>query len=319
MANTKSAQNNDWFRSSQQYWDTWFEAQRKTFGEQPSGFQAPWAEFFKEWQNTVSRTQSSNNTEQFQQYFAKAGETYLNMMQQFYQGTGQAKPLDQMAKEWTDGLQKFFSGAFQTNTQPFDPADIYTKWTSGFQPQQAQDPFAAFDPLGFFASMPGIGYTREKQEKLNHLYQQWAEYESKSRAYNAGMAKVGMEAVQKFQEYLASPPKDAEPLKSLKEVYAKWVDVCEEIYARYAMTEEYTKLYGEVVNALMTFKKQQNKMTDDMMDQFNLPTRQEVDSLHERLHALRREVAELKAALKPKPAAAAPKAEKPAKKGKKKS
>lgn len=298
MATAKSTPNNDWLHAQQQYWNTWLDAQRKTFGAQPeaSGFQAPWTDFFKEWQNAISGTQSSGDTGQFQQYFAKAGETYMNMMQQFYQGTGQAKPTDQMAKEWIDSLQKFFSGAFQANTQPFDAATL-------------------IDPLGFYASMPGIGYSREKQEQLNHFYQQYVEYERKSRAYNAGMSKVGMEAVQKFQAFLASPPENQEPLQSLKEVYTKWVDICEEIYAKYAMTEEYARLYGETVNALMTFKKQQNKMTDDMMEQMNLPTRQEIDSLHKTVHRLKRDIVELKAALNPSLKTAPAK---PASKGKKK-
>jgi class III poly(R)-hydroxyalkanoic acid synthase PhaE subunit len=241
----------------------------------------------------------------YQQYFAKTGETYLNMMQQFYQGTGQAKSTEQMTREWTENMQKFFTGAAQTG----------------------KDPFTALDPLNFFASFPGIGYTREKQEQLNHLYQQWSDYEAKSREYSASMAKVGLEAVQKFQEYVANPPAGTAPLTSLKEVYAKWVDICEVIYAKYAMSEEYTRVYGEVVNALMAFKKQQSKITDELLDQFNLPTRAELDSLHQRMHELKREVMALKAAAKQPRTAAAPAAEKrapkapsapTAKKGKKK-
>lgn len=312
MAPASSAQqNNDWLNSQQQYWDGWFEQQRKFFGTAaaPSGFQGPqaqWAELLKTWQTTLSgKEPPASDMHAFQQYFTKAGESYLNMMQQFYQGTGQAKPVDQMTKEWTDNLQKFFSAA-QTGNMAGNMG-------------AAKDPFSAFDPLNFFASIPGIGYTREKQEQLNHLYQQWQEYEAKSRDYTASLSKVGLEAVQKFQEYVANPPKDAEPLTSLKEVYTKWVDICEGIYAKYAMTEEYTTLYGEVVNALMSFKKQQSKIVDDAMDQFNLPTRAEVDSLHQRMHDLRREVAAVKAALKqPKAAAAAKPAVKTAKKGKKK-
>ncbi len=305
MANAQSAQNNDWLKSQQQYWDGWFEQQRKIFGGQwegATGGNEPWAELLKEWQNALSGGQPSANTDQFQQYFAKAGETYMNMLQQFYQATGQSKPVEQMTQEWTETLQKFFAGAFQANTQPFD---VSKAWSFAQNPAAGKDFLSSMDPLGTFTSMPGIGYSREKQEQLNHLYQQWVEYDRKSRAYNAGMAKVGMEAVQKFQAYLANPPENQEPLKSLKEIYVKWVDVCEDIYARYAMSEEYTSLYGEVVNALMKFKKQQNKLTDDMMDELNLPTRVEVDSLHERLHAVRRDniqlkkdVAELKAALK---------------------
>jgi len=292
---TASAQ--DWLKGQQQYWDSWFDQQRKFFGGESQGAgasfagpQGQWAELLKVWQSAVSGTgQNAPDLGAFQQQFTKAGETYLNMMQQFYQGTGQAKTLEQMTKEWAESLQKFFSGAV-------DGKGFSANGFSGF----AKDPLSAVDPLNFFASFPGIGYTREKQEQLSHLYQQWSEFEAKFREYNNSMGKVGLEAVQKFQAYVANPPQDAAPLTSLKEVYAKWVDICEEIYAKYAMTEEYTTVYGEVVNALMGFKKQQSKMLDDAMDQLNLPTRAEVDSLHERLHALRREVAALKAELKPK-------------------
>lgn len=326
-------QNKDWFGTQQQYWDAWFDQQRKFFGGQgqtaPSGMQGPWADFFKEWQDTVFSGGKAANTEAFGQYFAKAGEQYLNMMQQFYQATGQAKPLDQMTKEWTDTLQKFFSGAFQANSQPFDVSGAYqsfmdsaAKMGQGLAPgfQSGKNPFSNFDPLGSFTSMPGLGYTREKQDELNRLYHQWVEYQQKSRAYDAAMSKVGLDAVRKFQEFLANPPEGQEPLKSLKEIYTKWVDVCEDIYAKYAMSDEYIALYGETVNALMAFKKQQNKLTDDMLGQLNMPTRKEIDSLHERMHALRREniqmkkdIAELKAALKP----AAAKPVNVAKKGKK--
>ena len=142
------------------------------------------------------------------------------------------------------------------------------------------------------------------------------------------MAQVGIEALHKFQEYVQNPPEGDAPLKSLKEVYARWVDVCEDVYAKYAMSEEYTKLYGEVVNALMSFKAQVNHITDEMVGQFNLPTRKEVDSLHERLHEIRREnlalrkaVDELRGVKRPAgntPAQKAATAAKTAKKGGKK-
>lgn len=313
-----TTQGNDWLGAQQKYWDTWFEAQRNAFGgaqEQAT----PWAQFLKEWQNAVFKGQQTADADAFQHRFAKAGEEFLNMMQQFYQATGQAKPVDQMTKEWMENLQKFFSDAFHRNSQPFDISQGYQAftdhfakagqaWTSAFQ--SGKNPFASFDPLGSFTTMPGLGYTREKQERLNELYNDWVEYQRKSRAYDAAMAKVGLEAVKKFQEYLANPGEGQPPLDSLKAVYAKWIDICEDIYGKFAMSDEYIKLYGDTVNALMAFKQQQDKLTDSVMEQLNLPTRREVDSLHERLHALRREniqlkkdMAELKAALKPASAA----------------
>ncbi|MCK5518656.1 MAG: hypothetical protein KAI61_04510 [Alphaproteobacteria bacterium] len=321
MMNAQSAASNDWLRTQQHHWDAWLEQQHKAFCEQGQMSQCfqgvePWADLFKEWQNALSSGQNVPDVAMFQQQFTRAGEMFLNMMQRFSQATGQAKPVNQTMMEWADSLQKFFSGAFASNTRSFDAAegqrvfmDTLTRsgqmWSSILQSGSAgNDPFSSCDPLGFFASMPGVGYSREKQEQLSQLYMQWGEYQRKSRAYDAGMSRIGMEAVQHFQDFLINPPEGHDPLTSLKGVYAKWTDVCEEIYAKYAMSDEYVARYGEVVNALMAFKKKQNELADDMMEQFNLPTRKELDSLHERFHALRRDnlqlrkdVAELKAML----------------------
>lgn len=372
MAATKSAQNKpeDSNEDNQGYWDSWFKSQREFVEQQikaSAGMQEQWKDFFGEWQKNLSPTVA--NAGQYQQFFQQSGKQFLDMLQQFYAWSGQNKPVGDMTGEWLKGLQSFFLGMLQTNTQPYDPANAWKNvsesfmkggnaWASafnsggpfgqfgqgfggnpfagqGFNPAawtsaqpwnnvQGAGSFQNFDPFGFYASLPGIGYTREKQDAWNLLYKLYHEFEQQTRKYNAAMAQVGIEAVQKFQEYVANPPADAAPLTSLKEVYAKWVDVCEDVYARYATSDEYTKLYGEVVNALMAFKGQMNTLTDDIADQFNLPTRSEVDSLHQRLHALRRENIELRKAIdeirgvkspKAKAAGAPSQAKKPAKKG----
>src|SRR6185312_12347948 len=88
MSTASSAQQStDWLKGQQQYWDTWFEQQRKFFGfaaqEAPvSGPQAQWAELLKTCQGAVSgNTHTTPDLQGFQQYFTKAGETYLDMMQ----------------------------------------------------------------------------------------------------------------------------------------------------------------------------------------------------------------------------------------------
>jgi class III poly(R)-hydroxyalkanoic acid synthase PhaE subunit len=347
MSATKSAPGADW----QQYWDNWFQGQRTLFDQQiksAADLQGQWAGLFKEWQSSLSPSQPHAGA--YQQFFAQAGQQYLDMMQSFYNQSGQNKPVGEMTSEWLRGLQQFFLTMLQSNTQPFDINEAYKNVTEAFQkggsawshafgqggpfasawnPQgwnawqggqqgfganmwnaqgwgapglntSAWNPQAAmnaFDPFGFYASLPGIGYTREKQDAWNDLYKRWIAFNAEVRKYNGAMAQVGLEAVHKFQDYVSNPPQGTEPLKSLKEIYGKWVDVCEEVYAKYAVSEEYTRLYGEVVNALMAYKGQANKLMDDLADQFNLPTRTEVDSLHQRLHALRRENIELRKAV----------------------
>lgn len=283
-------------KASQSDGKSFFEEQAK-MGAQ---MQAQWAELLQQWQG-ASKVPGA---ETYKNFFADAGRQYLDMLQMFQGGASRGQESPDVLKEWIAGLQRVFTGAtaspHQQGFAQFGESMMKAgnAFASSFQNGGpfAQNPkgMGAFDPFGFFASMPGIGYTREKQEAWGELYERWTTFEKSTNKYNEAMAKVGMEAAQKFQSYVFNPPKDAPPLSSLKSIYVKWVDICEEIYARFAMSQEYTELYGETVNALMAWRKKLNSLTDQMVGDLNLPTRKEVDSLHERVHALRRDNIQLK-------------------------
>lgn len=337
MASEQTAQNPDWFKTQQQYWDAWLQGQRQFFDTQAAapGLSAQWDAFFREWQSMTTGA-ATPAADSYRAFFTQAGKGFLDLLEKFHQ-PGAPLAAEETVKTWMEQLQKFYSGLLQQNAQPFDIAgqfkaftDCFTgnspNWADAFRQAGKQAPLM-FDPFGFYASMPGIGYTREKQDSLNHLYQLWTEYEAQMRRYNIEMAKVAIEALQKFQQYVTTPPDGAKPLESLKDIYIKFVDVSEDVFAKFAMSDEYVRLYGDVVNALTAFKKEQNKIADEALEQFGLPNRAEVDSLHKRVHELRREnqqlkkdIAEIKAALgikaaaPHKAAAPAPKAKPAAKK-----
>jgi len=338
MAAEQTAQNNDWFQAQQQYWDAWFQGQRQFFEQQAgnpaAGPAAQWENFFREWQN-LTAANNAPGADQYRTFFTQAGKGFLDLMQQFCQA-GACQAPEEAVKVWTENMQKFWSGILQQNTQPFDAHTQFKSFTDTFTaagpafwgdlfknpvPGQSHPHNAAgflLDPFGFYASMPGVGYTREKQEDINALYRLWVDYEGQMRRYNIEMTKVGLQALQQFQTYIVSPPAEgAKPLESLKDIYIKFVDIAEDVYAEFALSEEYTKLYGDVVNALTAYKKQLHEFVDDTLEQMNLPNRQEIDSVHKRVHELRREnlqlrkdIEALKAAvgLKDKQRAAAPKA-----------
>lgn len=317
MTTAKPSQGQDWLDSQKDQWDKWFADQRAALDarlDSFNGMQSQWDGLFKDWRRSAGAAMSGGQTsapprpDAFAQHFARAGQDYLSMMQHFANGSAAQKP-EETLQNWMGNMQRFFEMSLMQQAHATDPAALSRAfaegliqlspalWESFFRQPSAAAPgrhAGMFDPLGVFAEMPGIGYTREKQEHAARLYQQWTEYETAARRYYAEMTKVGLLALSRFQEYLQNPPRDAKPLSSLKDIYAKWVDVCEEVYARYAMSEDYTRLYGEVVNHQMALRKQVNDMIDEAAAQMNLPTRKEVDSLHMRVHEMRRENARLR-------------------------
>lgn len=336
-----SGQNNEWADAQKKFWENWTENQKNFFGQssKASPFAGNWEQFFGTWQETMTGN-GKPGADMYKNLFTQAGQGFLTMMEKFYQSAGAAKQPEEAAKDWLASLQAFYDSAIAANSAPIDLTAQYKSfmetmapaapvwWSNIFKANaQGEHPHHStaflFDPFGFYASVPGIGYSREKQDHVNLLYKLWVEYEGEMRKYNSEMTRVGLKALKAFQEYLQNPPKDAKPLQSLKDIYVKWVDVNEEVFADYALSDEYTKMYGEVVNALMAYKKQMHILTDDVMEQMNLPTRSELDSLHQKTQILKRENAQLKkdvAALKAASGKTPKAAQKPVskKKGKKK-
>ena len=323
-ASGKSAKSNktenDWLNAQQQFWDTWFTAAREGADkqmEQMLGQRDQWGEFFNVWQ-TVMGGQGSQapDVKAWQDMFASAARGYMGMLDAFSPQAAGAGGYDSAIDGWIRQMRGFLNSVHATGAHPTDFATAGRIWASNAAKMHElfgmTNPFAAhfahahkgfqsaasgLDPFGFFAAMPAIGYTREKQEDLQTLMNLWSDYERKLGQYNAAMAEIGLKALEEFQSFLADPPKGTEPLTSIKDVFAKWVDISEAVYGDFAMTDVYTQLYGDVVNAMMSYRKQFSKMLSDVADSFDLPTRPEIDSLHCRVHDLRRENRQLRAEL----------------------
>ena len=155
----------------------------------------------------------------------------------------------------------------------------------------------AFDPFDQLANLPGLGYAREKHEEFARLYKAWQAHEAAQQKYNAEMARLMLEALGRFETSMVSPQPGQKPFTSLKDIYAHWVNISEDVYARFAASPAHTRLYGEVVNTLSAVKREMTVVIDQWAGQMNLPTRAEVDNLHQRLHDMKREMREMRAQL----------------------
>jgi polyhydroxyalkanoate synthesis regulator phasin len=168
-------------------------------------------------------------------------------------------------------------------------------------------------------SMPAFGLNREQQEEQQALLRAWIDYAGHYQRYQTLLQGVYERAGETLRGQ--TPPGDAESMRS---VYDRWVTLVEESYAQAALSAEFREVYASLVNAQMRLKVLQQSQLERVSVQAGMPTRKEVDSLGERLQAVRRElrqmhglaaevealkaeVAALRAGTgKPKPAKAAP-------------
>lgn len=165
-------------------------------------------------------------------------------------------------------------------------------------------------------SIPGLGYNREQQEHLQQLARNLLSYHDALRAYKIAFAKTALSSLNSVQKRLQALHQEGQKIESLRALYDMWVDASEDAYAKFAMSDEYQVVYGDLVNALMQVRKDMNVLAEQQYQLLNIPTRSEIDTMQRRQQEnrrenrhLRRELAELRAQVealaKAKPAARA--------------
>ena len=298
-----------WFKAQQQFVDAWSDMAKS--GISGDGNQSDlWAQSFELWRK-ASGAQTGPDFQQAMDKCMEMGKQYFAMAEQISKsmsaGMEPAEAINQWMEQLKQSLQQFsampgFDGSAVNEfmKQWFNPASSWQQMTATLMPMnQAAWQLPGMntsvfnlgemvDPLGKILEAPGVGYFREPQEKQQKGLQLALEYHQANNAFNQAFLRVAIESIQGFQSRLLKMDVETAP-KSLRELYDLWVEVSEEHYAEFAMSEEYQELYGDMVNRLMIMKKHYSEITDDMLRAFNLPNTREVDTMQQRLQQLRRE------------------------------
>ena len=69
-----------------------------------------------------------------------------------------------------------------------------------------------------------------------------------------------------------------------------WIDANEDVFAEYAKTEEFSKLYAAQVNSLVKFKSHYNELNDDLLKSLNMPTAKGMESIARQQNAIKKEL-----------------------------
>lgn len=193
------------------------------------------------------------------------------------------------------------------------PLDYWGR-LAGHGKQPPPDQASLMSQLEALLRMPGLGYTRERQEFFQELSRLWLRYERAYGEYAAYCAETARRSVERLRERLTGEFANGGGPTSIRALYDTWAACSEEVYAERVATDDYMRLHGRMVNALMAYRGHASRLLDEWAKAADMPTREEVDALHRKLEDMRRELRELKTA----PGTSAPGKKKRKKKSKKK-
>ena len=141
--------------------------------------------------------------------------------------------------------------------------------------------------------MPAFGFQREQQERAQQLIAAQIEQQDAMTAYNAQMLRASKLSFERLELKLAEREEPGRQLESLRAVYDLWIDAAEEAYVEVALSAEFRSAYGNLVNKQMRVRQMMQAEVERHTGQVGMPTRSELNSVHQRVQEMRRRIRDL--------------------------
>ncbi len=269
----------------------------------------PWHEGLEQWARLFGNRGAQSETVE---RVVESGKAYVEMIKGMLGGMGTpAMSGANPGQAWLDAMRGGFSAPSGFSMPGMDSAsnpllnnpllnnpflkavrDIAGKGAHGFGDLPAA--FAPFleqfrqENLSWLR-MPAFGLAREHQEHYQRTALAFVEYQEALRTYSALLLKASQRGLELLEYKLAERSEPGRAIDSPRALYDLWVDAAEDAYAEIALSDEFGKAYGELANAQMRMRAQIQAEVERIGTDLGMPTRTELNSVHQRLHDLRRE------------------------------
>ncbi|HAZ60181.1 MAG TPA: hypothetical protein DCY89_01250 [Gammaproteobacteria bacterium] len=324
----------DFVSAQRGYWDLWSRLAQESLRADPSAAQIAmggWADGFDRWWKGIQGGLPRGEVAPAMSAVADQMRWFMKMSEGCSRYLSAYAGMDQPTAQWQEQLERSFDQfrQFMAPGQLGDWADA-TRSVMGGGPEPIGSMMHSM--AGLYAAsadilsglkgeipsvmgalenetqrllgIPAVGYSRETQEQMQRALQLHLAHQHAVNRFSMAMSQLTSESMDLLLKKLIETGEKGETISSLRGLYDLWVDSSEEVFARFALTDEYSRLYAEVVNTLMAFRVHAQAMVDDTLARMNLPTRRELNTQYERFHALRNQVVELGRRLSPEPSPA---------------
>jgi len=273
--------NNEWLEAQRKYWSDWSARARQGSASQNN----PWEQMLDQWWRALAPGASPGIQELLEKTLAQ-GRQAFHLAEQFIreqqQATGEA--------DWQAAVQQTFGDlrgiiAAITGTMNPLPEELLSEATID----------SSRDYLERLFALPGLGLGHRSQVQQREMIARLMRYQKARQAYELFLVDLGRRSVKRLQEELGALDDQAESIESARALYDHWVSACEAVYGEQAMTPEYVKLYGELINSQMAVKQQMRDMLDEAFTAMGMPTTRAVRALERRAHQDRQAIKSLQA------------------------
>lgn len=148
--------------------------------------------------------------------------------------------------------------------------------------------------IGRLLESPSLGYTRELEERLLGGFEAWMDYRRAVAEYQVVVGEAWAEAMDKVWRELAERARTGRPIASLREYIGLWTTMTDAHMETVFRSEAYAASQGRMLDAAMRYRRIERGIVETFLRTTDLATRSELDEAFREIHALKRELRQLR-------------------------
>ncbi len=278
--------NDDWLEAQRKYWADW-SARVGQVDAASGASDNPWEQALTQWWQTLAPATTPMIQELLEKMLAQSRQLF-QLAEQFVetqQQTGGNQDWQAVIQQTFGDLRGIIAGITGTMNPLSD--EMLAEATAD----------SSRDYLERLFALPGLGLGHRSQAQQREMIVRLLRYQQARQAYELFFIDLGNRSIERLQAEIAKLEGEERTIDSARELYDLWVSVCEGVYAEQAMTPEYVKLYGELINSQMAVKQQMRDMLDETFTALGMPTTRAIRALEQRAHDDRQAIKALRAEL----------------------
>lgn len=152
--------------------------------------------------------------------------------------------------------------------------------------------------LGNLTQIPLLGPTRGLNNKLMQTFDAWVHLYPTSIAYQLLLVDIQIKSFRELVEELIFLSKQGKTISDWSNFQQLWSYTADKVFENAFASENNLKIRGKFLNAINQYKLCQQELMEIYLKMLNMPTRSEIDEVHQSIYLLRKEIKTLKKTIK---------------------
>lgn len=138
-----------------------------------------------------------------------------------------------------------------------------------------------------------LGYAREQQVAWQEYLKAQGDYQARLQAVLQAFATVFKHSLEAVPAQVEARAQSGKTVQGFRELYELWIECGEQAFAELAHDAAFISAQAACGNALSRLKRAQQALLDYWLKSYDLPTRAELNTVHQRMRDMNARVAEL--------------------------